>query len=106
MDLTNLRDITDGDAAIEADLFQEFIQSSLRLIDALKNSQDEGSHDAWYDTAHSLKGIAINLGAIRLSDLAADAENSRDQTEGYKAGLLQSISAEHEKVLNFLQSQL
>lgn len=99
VDLTNLREATDGDQELEQELFQEFAESSTELITELENAD---SNDAWAKTSHALKGISINLGAGQLGAYCKIAQESAEESEETKSELLNKIKVEHKKVLEFL----
>lgn len=106
VDLSNLREMTDGDTELEAELFQEFITSSQELLEELKSQYTtHGDNETWQKTAHALKGISINLGAMPLGDLAKDAQENYDHSYDYKHSLFQKIEAAHKDVLNFLAEE-
>jgi hypothetical protein len=103
VDLTDLYEITDGDIELKKELFDEFILSSNHLINALElDCLENSNHQRWGETAHALKGIAVNLGALQLGDLAKQAQDNRDKNIALKKVILLKIQAEHQKVLDFL----
>ena len=101
VDLTNLRNMTDGDKNLEKVLFDEFITSFEKGIEVLRRSL-EPSASIWRSQSHSLKGIALNLGAAPLSDLCKRAQEAGQAAPFAKQELLQKIEAEYAKVKEFL----
>jgi HPt (histidine-containing phosphotransfer) domain-containing protein len=108
VDLSNLREAIDNDKDLEKELFEEFISSSTALIAELKNylADTEDARENWRTTAHSIKGISLNLGAEQLGKLCADAqENAGTTTENEKDKIFHDIVAEHKRVISFLENQ-
>lgn len=71
IDYEHLARYTGGDAALEAEvfsLFQNQVQSWMRLM-----TPDAADED-WSAAAHSLKGSARGVGAMRLAEICARAE--------------------------------
>lgn len=59
VDLTFLREITGGDAAIERELFHVFVESSAENIAALKSCSGDGQADEWASRRTLLKAPAL-----------------------------------------------
>ncbi len=76
IDLTNLRDITDGDVEFEQKLLAMFIDNSSECLSNLKKFCDKDENDMWHRQAHSLKGLALNIGAKKLAEFCLAAEKS------------------------------
>ena len=104
VDLTNLREITDGDAEMEQELFKEFIRTSDSYVASLEQTFDAGSSEEWRTTAHSFKGIALNLGANNLGELCKKAQDSHTVTSAEKEAIFNSIKLEYASVKNYLDS--
>lgn len=103
VDLTALKEIVDNDQELLAELFDEFISSSSELISAL-GGQIESDNEGWRKTAHALKGIAVNLGAMPLGELAKIAQESFESDVEVKTKLLTEIKQEHAAVLACLSA--
>lgn len=103
VDLTNLRDMTDGDTAMEKELFKEFISSFEAGLDVLTASCGDGAAETWRSKVHALKGIALNLGAERLGALCKDGQDKHLAGADTKRALLKDIQDEYQKVKLFLQ---
>lgn len=106
VDLTNLRDITGGDPELEAELFEEFIQSSNEQITLMEhNTENTSNHqEIWRQNAHALKGISLTLGAHNLSRHAKIAQEQKTLPSPDKIKLLSDIKNEHAKVMAFLNN--
>jgi HPt (histidine-containing phosphotransfer) domain-containing protein len=103
VDLTNLREMTDGDEETEKMLFEEFFLSAEECILTLKNNCTDGANETWRAGAHALKGTAINLGAFRLSDLCKKAQEDHAAALSEKQTLLREILGEYRSVKTFLK---
>ena len=98
IDFAHLARYTGGDAALEAEvlgMFGEQVEMWLRMLDP------EGDGESWTSAAHAIKGSAATVGATRLAELCARAENSAqnsaqnsDTTPAAKAWLRDEIEAE------------
>jgi len=76
VDLRALRELTEGDAEFERDLFEAFIssgdQSLADIMEALRNQDFETIGRR----AHALKGASANIHAARLCSAAAKLESA------------------------------
>jgi histidine phosphotransfer protein HptB len=102
VDLAALREITGGDADIERELFETFLQSATECVAALKAGYPLGRKDEWRKQAHALKGASLNLGAARLGQLCGEAQDSYQGSPEEKLGMLAAIEAEFARVKAFL----
>lgn len=101
VNLDNLRELTEGDKALEAELFKEFISSANGLI---KELEDNPNNEKWRTTCHAFKGICVNLGAIRLAEICKDGQEKSDAAILEKQSLLKDIKAEYVLVRSFLNN--
>lgn len=88
IDLARLRSFTQGDDQLERELGALFIATA----EAHLREMERALHGSigWAATAHALKGASANIGAVRLADLAAEAERSAPNPamlERLRAGL-------------------
>ncbi|MFP6698840.1 MAG: Hpt domain-containing protein [Alphaproteobacteria bacterium] len=95
IDLEHLGTYTQGDRDLERELLSMFLPSAQGYIDAM--SAAAGS--VWWTAAHSLKGVALGVGARELADLAASAEPLRD---GGRDVHIVKLRAELERVRRFV----
>ena len=102
VDLKNLREMTDGDPEMERELFAEFISSFESELAQLRANQADSASETWRRRAHALKGIAFNLGAMRLGELCKQAQETPPSNPEAKADLLTNITAEFEDVRSYL----
>ena len=106
VDLTNLREMTDGDTELEQELFAEFISSSEECLAIMSENCTDGENEAWRSNAHALKGTSINLGADTLAGLCKDAQENHAANSNEKQGMLETIKKEYEAVKAFLESAM
>ena len=106
VDLTNFREMTDGDVELEEELFEEFISSSTDGISIMANSLGKGENDAWRATAHALKGVAQNLGAGKLGKLLEQAQSAANDDRQTKQKILLNIDDEFAAVRKYLNTAL
>lgn len=102
VDLTNLREITDGDTEMEAELFAEFITSSDAYIRNLSEMVQDNQSEEWRSIAHAFKGLALNLGAEHLGELCKAAQENHTATHQEKATMLASIQEEYHVVRGYI----
>ena len=100
VDLTGLREMTDGDVELEKILFQEFMESAEKC---LANMADADSQN-WQASAHAFKGISLTLGANKLGELCKLAQENSAAAAPQKQALFDAISHEYKQVKDYLQS--
>ena len=69
----NLIDATDGDLEMEATLYMAFFKTSAEYMAAIKAHDD--AHNERQRALHSLKGLALNMGAEALAEICKRAES-------------------------------
>lgn len=71
----------------------EFVVELNRLVEAYQKLRDEGDDSSACETAHALKGAAMNIGLMRLGQLAAQFELalSRGQAPEDEDGLVSTL---------------
>jgi HPt (histidine-containing phosphotransfer) domain-containing protein len=106
VDLTNLREMTDGDKEMEQELFEEFFSSSQEAINIMQNNCVDGENEAWRSQAHALKGTALNLGAQSLGKKFEQAQENHAVSGQEKQAMLDAIKAEYAQVKSFLEAAL
>ncbi len=98
INFSNLQEITGGDSAIEAELFQLFLTSSADCVTGLRAALADADEKAWRDHAHALKGISFNLGAEPLGEIGKKAQDEFQASADAKKAMLADIEAELENV--------
>ena len=75
------------------ELVELFVETGISDLDKLQSAIVEGNADKAANAAHSLRGAAINLGLVELSEIARkieeDARNDRLETIAEAAQALQ-----------------
>lgn len=94
VDLTNLRNITGGDPAVELELFEAFFASSGECIEKLRTSLGAGHEQAWRTAAHAFKGISLGLGAQQLGEMCMQAQHRHASALEDKRLMLKGIEEE------------
>lgn len=74
VDLAQLDRYTGGDAALNAEVLQLFVDQSAKLLRDLQAVIESRDIKTWKLITHSLKGSARYIGAFSLADVAAEAE--------------------------------
>lgn len=105
VDLANLRSMTEGDAEMEKELFEQFNISFQSGISSLEESMQKNNTEAWRREAHALKGIALNLGAEKLGELCKAAQEQFADSVAVKTASLNNIKIAYHDVEHFLASQ-
>jgi HPt (histidine-containing phosphotransfer) domain-containing protein len=98
IDLKQLREITDGDKALEAELFRVFIISAMQCIRSLHAAAANNDDKAWRKQAHALKGISANLGAQPLTNICARAQDNSCAVPEEKKNMMAEIESEFLRV--------
>lgn len=86
VDLKHLAQYTGGNAAIDAEVLQLFVDQSAKLLRELESVIQTHDLKAWKLITHSLKGAARGIGAFSLADVAAEAE-PLDPSENIEAAM-------------------
>jgi len=74
VDIAHLSRYTGGDAALNAEVLQLFVDQSALLLRQLQGIVEAQDAQGWKHITHSLKGAARGIGAFGLADVAAEAE--------------------------------
>jgi HPt (histidine-containing phosphotransfer) domain-containing protein len=102
VNLSQLRDLTDGDADLEKSLFEMFYTSSDENIEYIENNCTDAHDEVWKRNAHSLKGAAKNIGADKLGDICTKAQDMYIAPAAVKRAIVGKIKAEYLIVKEFL----
>jgi len=106
IDMRHLRDITDGDAEFEKELFDVFFENARDNIDKMVNAVQSKNIDAWKASSHSFKGAAASIGAFDLSDILEHAQVSQNATAQEKEEILTQVRKRFAEVDGFVKSHL
>jgi HPt (histidine-containing phosphotransfer) domain-containing protein len=104
VDLTNLREMTDGDREMERELFAEFFSSTEEGIESMAGQCTDGANETWRATAHAMKGTSVNLGANALGELCKKAQENDAASAVEKEAVLADIKQEYQAVKSYLQN--
>jgi len=74
VEIPRLKEISDGDPAIERELIELFLQSMEKHLDALISAARDRDRESLQREAHATKGISANMGARRLQDMVERLE--------------------------------
>lgn len=76
LDVEHLGLYTMNDRSLQAELFKLFFDQMPLYIDQMREGLTSGNHHGWRAAAHAIKGSALALGLMNLSELARVAEKS------------------------------
>ena len=103
IDLSQLRELTDGDKEMELALFEMFESSFNQTLESLEQLCSDEANDNWRKESHALKGTAANIGAGNLANICATSQAASSESANKKRELLDAIKAEYSKVLEYLK---
>ncbi len=102
--LQELRQTFDDDEFLQ-ELLDIFLEDGPRHLRTMRQALDEGDGGKLEKAAHSLKGMAGNLGADRLRELASLLERAgRDGALERCSELIDQATSEFERLARFLQA--
>jgi HPt (histidine-containing phosphotransfer) domain-containing protein len=107
VDLAHLARYTGGDAALNAEVLQLFVNQCGELVERMDGLLQSGDSKTWREVAHSLKGAARGIGAFQMGEAAAACEPldpAADNTGA--AGALRTLKADSETVRLFIDAYL
>lgn len=100
VDLKNFRELTGGDTQLEAELFDEFILSFRGGLERMQMNLNDPAE--WRRQSHVLKGLSLNLGASKLSELCKIGQDEYECSCMDKEKLLKEIAVEFQEVKRYL----
>ncbi|MDE2351110.1 MAG: Hpt domain-containing protein [Alphaproteobacteria bacterium] len=106
VDLAHLSTYTGGDAALNAEVLQLFVDQAAKLMVQLKSALETGDQKNWYATAHSLKGAARGIGAFAMADAAAEVETVPAASAQQALKALHALSNRAHAVQLFIEAYL
>lgn len=74
IDLLQLAQYTGGDPDLDAEVLAMFARQTELAVRGLETLLGTTDSKAWQEIAHSLKGSALYVGAVRLAEIATRAE--------------------------------
>lgn len=102
VNLIQLRELIDGDHNLEKRLVGLFIKSSEENLNYLELICNDDEDLEWRNNAHSLKGAACNIGADKLSDICAKAQERYNMSAKDKKIIASIVRKEYNIVKDFL----
>lgn len=107
VDLVHLARYTGGDAALNAEVLQLFVNQANDLVVRMNNVLEAGDTKTWREVAHSLKGAARGIGAFAMADAAAACEPIDPASHATDAaGALRMLKTDSETVRLFIEAYL
>lgn len=103
VDLSNLREVTEGDVNLEKKLFDKFFEGAEANLTMLEQNCVDGPCKNWTDQAHALKGAALNMGAFELGSICEYAQNMNDASAQERLSSYQQIKQEYAQVKAYLE---
>lgn len=99
LDLSNIREISQGDPALERNFADIFTTDAATQIETLKGlSKTDGRLPEWKEISHSLKGASTTIGAFKMRDLCLDSERLIDASAEERQKAVKLIADEFENV--------
>lgn len=98
LDMQLLRTFSDGDTAMEKEFATIFVEQSRDHLQKLAQHCVDGVSQPWKEISHLLKGGAATLGAMRLREICADAQDMVDATLKARSAILDAMQKEFEAV--------
>lgn len=98
LDLSTLKTFSEDDLTLERDFAQAFFDQCEQHLSMLKDHCVDGKCDSWKELAHSIKGGAATLGAMKLRALALDAQEKWVATRDERLRMLSELNQEFELV--------
>ena len=102
IDFDHLRRYTEGDAALEQELLDLFVQGAAGYLATLAAATDD---KAWTVSAHSLKGSARGIGAGAIAALAEEAERLAGTAAGDRPAQLAAVQGAMRDVEAFVAAR-
>jgi HPt (histidine-containing phosphotransfer) domain-containing protein len=107
VDLVHLSRYTGGDAALNAEVLQLFVNQAGELVRRMDSVLQAGDGKTWREVAHSLKGAARGIGAFQMADAAAACEPIDPATDNLgAAGALRALKTDSDAVKVFIDAYL
>lgn len=79
LDLAGAREQLAGDENLLQKLLRRFREEQMTTIDRMVDAFDAGDSETTYRMAHSLRGVAASIGALRLAAVAAELERALER---------------------------
>ncbi|MBI1309146.1 MAG: response regulator [Proteobacteria bacterium] len=93
LNLSAFRTFSGGDKTVEREFVSLFMSQAEIKMHELGESCMEGPCPPWVEAAHSLKGSAATVGALRLSNLCEQAQQMEQATASKRQEMFDKITA-------------
>lgn len=103
IEIERLSQNTAGNRKLERELLALFRAQSESYITALESAPDR---ERWHDAAHTLKGAAQAVGAMRIAKLAEEAEQLQGDSGPARAQALAALRRAIDEARRFIDFQL
>jgi HPt (histidine-containing phosphotransfer) domain-containing protein len=103
IEIERLSQNTAGNRKLERELLALFRAQTGAYLAALENAGDD---ERWHDAAHTLKGAAQAVGAMRIAGLAEEAERLVGEGAKSRASTLENIRRAVDEARRFIDYQL
>lgn len=103
VDLSYLNEYTDGDEDILNELLEAFAETVNEEMQKLKIATEEKDHKIWRTAAHTLKGAAGFVGAQKMKDVCARAQELETMDTAQNKSYLNEIQHTYDAVYTVLK---
>ena len=101
VDLKNLRENSMDDEDFVKEMIKMFVAQGEEQLALLKEQCSDGLNDEWVEISHSLKGTSGGVGAMKMRDICADAQNMADSSSKSREDRAQKIEDEYNKAKEY-----
>ncbi len=106
VDLSLLREYSDGDFEMEKEMIETYYNQSLKHLETMAENRTKAKHKMWSEVAHALKGSSSYIGAAGMVELCRYAQMDMDQASAKeRKAHLEKIKSEFETVCAFLRKE-
>lgn len=105
LDLSTIQTYSQGNVELEREFAQTFYEQTMMQLAELKNHCTSGISEPWKEAAHLLKGGAYTMGAKKMGERCARAQEMLDATEKHRLEMLHGIRYEFELACSELKKK-
>ncbi|HEY9881133.1 MAG TPA: Hpt domain-containing protein [Leptolyngbyaceae cyanobacterium] len=106
IDWEQLHELSGHDAAFEQELLQLFIEDSLAQLTHLQQAWSQENFPGMRRIAHHIKGASANVGAVQISQSAAQIElAARDAVKASIQVPLEELTRSLHRLQHYLENQ-
>ena len=100
VDFSIIKSFSEGDVEMEKEFISVFLMTSQESLQQLSNSCIDGENHEWIEAAHKLKGGAGNVGANKLRELCAVAQDMTSSSREERLAIYSKIENEYQQVVS------